>query len=162
MTNADLFNDAGTKISAINENGVQALKTADPVTAASIYAMLYFAGAAGKAVQAVADAVLPRPTPAPTPVTGLRPGQIVVDAGGSGSGEAPYTGSIAPSFLSVEDWQVFSQNYERMPFYTIFSSSPAGQERDPATGRSLHQGDLAQYVDVAAYKAKGGLLAPWL
>ncbi len=162
MTNAELFNAAGTNISAINENGVHALKTADPVTAASIYAMLYFAGAAGKALQAAKDAVDPPPVPAPTPVTGLRPGQMVVDAN---TGEAAYTGSIAPSQLTVVDWQVFSQNYERMPFYTIFSSSPAGQERDPDTGRSLHQGDLAQAVDLSAYKAGllgGGVLAPWL
>lgn len=87
----------------------------------------------------------------------LAPGMVVADVGG-----AAYTGSISPSALSVEDWRVFSQNYERMNFYAIFSSSPAGQEKDPADGRSLHQGDLAQAVDLAAYRAKGGLLAPYL
>lgn len=95
---------------------------------------------------------------APTKPT-LPPGQIVVD---NATGEPSFTGSIDPTSLSVEDWQVFSQNYEKIKFYEVFSSSPVGKEKDPATGRDLHQGDLAQTVDLVAYKAKGGKLAPYL
>lgn len=86
----------------------------------------------------------------------LPPGMVVADVG-----EAAYTGSISPASLSVEDWRVFSQNYERLNYHAIFSSTPVGQEKD-TDGRSLHQGDLAQRVDLDAYKANGGLLAPYL
>lgn len=89
----------------------------------------------------------------------LPPGMVVVD---NATGEPSYTGPIDPPTMSIEDWQVYSQNYEKIGLYAVFSSSPVGKEKDPATGRDLHQGDLAQTVDLVAYKAKGGRLAPYL
>lgn len=166
-TNAQLLNEAGTKLSAMNDFLAKALQTADAVTAASIQNALALLGPAGKALGAVADAVLGKAdTPnAATLIAGnnLKPGQVVGDVG-SGD-EAAWTGPISPTSppMTKEDWLVFMQNYERMPMFRIFNASPAGKEVDPETGRNLQQGDAASNpIDVAAYKAKGGLLAPWL
>ncbi len=165
MTNAELLNDVGTKISAVNDHGVAALKTADLTTAQSIYAMLYFAGKAGLSLQAVADAVLPKVDPVPTPVTGLRPGQVVVDVGSVDA--TVWRGSIDPnrSDITPTDWRAFLQNYERMPMVDIFSSSPAGKAKN-ADGSNFTPGDQSNpTIDIAAYKAgllDGGIFAQWL
>jgi len=76
--------------------------------------------------------------------------------------EPQYVGPINPSTLSETDGRVFYQNYQRMPIYAVFSESPIGKIK-MADGRNMGTGDGATpVVDVVAYKAAGGVLAPWL
>ncbi len=158
-SNAELLNDCGTKLSAMNDFLAKALETADTTTAVSIRGALDLLGPAGKALAAVADSVLAKPYVPPTPA--LKPGQVVADVGGDAT---VWRGSLDPSDPRIKetDWRVFMQNYERMPLGEIFSSNPAGKEKTD-DGRNFTQGDAATpVVDVWSYKVSGAIFAPWL
>jgi len=116
-------------------------------------------GAAGLALAGVAAAVLPKAPVIDRP-TGLRPGQVVGDVGGGSSGQLPpehFNGPLNPAELEVEDWRVYHQNpYLWRKNGEIFSSNESGAPL------AQDSGSMTIYVDLAAYKAKGGKLAPWL
>lgn len=93
-------------------------------------------------------------------VTGLRPGQMVVDVGG-GSDDGIYTGPENPDAMTPYDWAFYAQHPALWAKAgAIFSSKPILRDKD--TGRMLHQGDLADVVDTTQYAANGGVLAKYL
>lgn len=70
-----------------------------------------------------------------------------------------YVGPVVPETLTVEDWRVHAQNPSLWGRKDIFSKPEAGLAKDPVDGRTLHQGDLAQVVDLATYE---GAFKPFL
>jgi hypothetical protein len=73
-----------------------------------------------------------------------------------------YTGTENPDAMTVYDWVFYAQRPQLWRKESqIFSKKVI--MRDPATGRVLHQGDLATSgVDTSAYAANGGVLAKYL
>lgn len=63
-----------------------------------------------------------------------------------------FVGTVVPESLTVEDWAVHAQHPVLWNRKDIFTKSEAGLAKDPVDGRTLHQGDLAQVVDLASYQ----------
>jgi hypothetical protein len=63
-----------------------------------------------------------------------------------------YTGTIVPESLTVEDWRVHAQSPFLWNRKDVFTKPEAGLAKDPVDGRTLHQGDLAQVVDINTYE----------
>lgn len=67
-----------------------------------------------------------------------------------------YRGPIDPATLTPEDWAIVTQHPHLWNRGDIWARRPSGW----AAGQD--NANNAQTVDVAAYKAKGGILAPYL
>lgn len=150
MTNAELLNECGSKISAVYEAGLEALKTADAETAAKVREMMTHAGKAGKALQAVADSVLPK-----------KPGRNEVRDGpprevpGAAADDPTYVGTLTWQQLTHTDWAYYFKNGLDSRQTTIFVEKP--KYINPNTGANYNNRDAefrnadGSYMDLTGY-----------